>query len=116
MPTPTPINPAGQLSIAIDPDRQRDLPEGRLMFIEERLRNRIFYCGILLFVFLVTVLTAFGIGEEHQKRVGPHGKECTDGTYRQPGAPGGAAVCTNGYWFWLAPETFPADKLEDKKP
>jgi hypothetical protein len=71
------------------------------MFGNEPLRNRIALYGILLFVFLASVIAAFGIGEEHQKRVGPRGNECTDGAYRQPGAPGGGAVCENGFWFWL---------------
>jgi hypothetical protein len=88
---------------------------GRLMFIEEPLRKKIALYGILIVVYLISVIIAFGFGMHHQKRIGPHGHECTDGTYRQPGAPGGAAVCENGFWFELAPEAFPRDKLEDEK-
>jgi hypothetical protein len=69
----------------------------------------------LICIYVISILAAFDIGMDHQKRIGPHGNECTERTYGQPGAPSGAAVCENGFWFWLAPETFPRDKLEEEK-
>ena len=84
-------------------------------FSDQPLRNRIAIVGAIVLFVIAMLCAAFDIGMEHQKEVGPHGTECADGTYRQPGAPGGAAVCTNGFWFWLAPEAFPRDKLEDEK-
>jgi hypothetical protein len=86
-----------------------------MFFIEEPLRNKIALYGILILVYIISILAAFAIGMDHQKRIGPHGNECADGVYRQPGSPGGGAVCENGFWFELAPEAFPRDKLEDKQ-
>jgi hypothetical protein len=63
---------------------------------------------------VVLLMASFALGEDHQKEIGPHGRECTDRTLRQPGTPGGAAECRNGFWFQVPPEVFPRDKLEQK--
>jgi hypothetical protein len=84
-------------------------------FKNEPLRNRIALYGIVIAVYLISVFLAFDAGMDHQKAIGQHGNECADGTWRQPGAPGGAAECRNGYWFLVPPEVFPRDKLEPKK-
>jgi hypothetical protein len=87
------------------------------MFADEPLRNRIALYGILTVLFLISIFGAFSMGIDYQKEHGPHGNECPDETYRQPGGFGEprAAVCKNGYWFEIPIETFPRDKLE-KKP
>jgi hypothetical protein len=56
---------------------------------------------------IVFLFLAFDAGVSHQKSIGPRGSECKAGTYRQPEDPGGAAICTNGFWEVMLPPCFP---------
>jgi hypothetical protein len=68
------------------------------MFINEPLRNKIALYGILLFVYLISILLAFDAGTIYQKEHGPPGNECKSGTYR-----------TNGFWEEMLPPSFPTE-------
>jgi hypothetical protein len=85
------------------------------MFSEQPIETRMVIYGIMIAAYLLLVYLAFDAGMNYQKEHGAPGRECKTGTYREPGEPGGSAVCENGHWFWVAPEAVPVDNLKKQK-